>query len=102
MFDGKSYREVAPRAAAGRGWRRDWDSNPGNAFTLNGFQDRRLQPLGHPSPAGLRTRDYVPSLWLDDLPAVHIRAKGLWDVDRAVGLLVVLENREQGASNREA
>jgi len=44
----------------------------------------------------------VPSLWLDDLPAVHIRAEGLWDLDRAVGLLVVLENREQGASNREA
>ena len=30
-------------------WRRDWDSNPGDAFASNGFQDRRLQPLGHPS-----------------------------------------------------
>ncbi len=30
-------------------WRRDWDSNPGYAFTYNGFQDRRLQPLSHPS-----------------------------------------------------
>ena len=38
----------------------------------------------------------------DDFLAMHIRAKGLWDLDRAVGVLVVLENREQGASNREA
>ena len=30
-------------------WRRDWDSNPGDALTSNGFQDRRLRPLGHPS-----------------------------------------------------
>ena len=30
-------------------WRRDWDSNPGASFPANGFQDRRLRPLGHPS-----------------------------------------------------
>lgn len=29
--------------------RRDRDSNPGYALTYNGFQDRRLQPLSHPS-----------------------------------------------------
>ena len=29
--------------------RRDWDSNPGWSFPHSGFQDRRLQPLGHPS-----------------------------------------------------
>ena len=29
--------------------RRERDSNPRRAFTLNGFQDRRLQPLSHPS-----------------------------------------------------
>ena len=41
------------------GWRRGWDSNPRNARTLNGFQDRRNRPLCHPSgraeiPAQLR------------------------------------------------
>ena len=30
-------------------WRRGRDSNPRNAQTLNGFQDRRFQPLSHPS-----------------------------------------------------
>ena len=30
-------------------WRRGWDSNPRDPFGPNGFQDRRLQPLGHPS-----------------------------------------------------
>ena len=29
-------------------WRREGDSNS-RSMTLNGFQDRRLQPLGHPS-----------------------------------------------------
>ena len=28
--------------------RREWDSNP-RRYYLNGFQDRRLRPLGHPS-----------------------------------------------------
>jgi hypothetical protein len=31
-----------------RGWREDWDSNPGAGCPANGFQDRRLRPLGHP------------------------------------------------------
>ncbi len=30
-------------------WRMGWDSNPRRACTLGGFQDRCLQPLGHPS-----------------------------------------------------
>ena len=28
-------------------WRGDRDSNPGNALTFNGFQDRRIRPLCH-------------------------------------------------------
>lgn len=32
-----------------RKWRMGWDSNPRDAFTSAGFQDRCLQPLGHPS-----------------------------------------------------
>ncbi len=32
-------------------WRGDRDSNPGNALTFNGFQDRRIRPLCHlPGP----------------------------------------------------
>ena len=34
------------------GWRRRRDSNPRNVCTLNGFQDRRIQPLCHSSVAG--------------------------------------------------
>ena len=30
-------------------WRMGWDSNPRDACTPAGFQDRSLQPLGHPS-----------------------------------------------------
>ena len=30
-------------------WRRKRDSNPRNPFEFNGFQDRRLKPLGHSS-----------------------------------------------------
>ena len=80
-------------------WRRDRDSNPGNAFTFNGFQDRRLQPLGHPS------RDDVCLFGLlrfDDLQAIHIGAKGVGDPDRAVCLLVVLEDGDQRPTDREA
>ncbi len=36
--------------AEGIGWRMGWDSNPRDACTPAGFQDRCLQPLGHPSP----------------------------------------------------
>ena len=31
------------------GWRREWDSNPRDGLPPAGFQDRCLQPLGHPS-----------------------------------------------------
>ena len=30
-------------------WRRKRDSNPRASYPANGFQDRRLQPLGHSS-----------------------------------------------------
>jgi hypothetical protein len=32
-------------------WRRERDSNPRYPFRHNGFQDRRYQPLTHPSAA---------------------------------------------------
>ena len=33
----------------GVNWRKGWDSNPRDPQRPNGFQDRLLQPLGHPS-----------------------------------------------------
>src|SRR5262249_10688646 len=32
-------------------WRKGWDSNPRVSCPTAGFQDRCLQPLGHPSTA---------------------------------------------------
>jgi hypothetical protein len=34
-------------------WRRERDSNPRAPFGANGFQDRRFQPLTHPSSSGV-------------------------------------------------
>src|SRR5437879_6915531 len=34
-------------------WRRKRDSNPRASYPANGFQDRRLQPLGHSSASNL-------------------------------------------------
>ena len=41
-----SAKILEPRTAV---WRRGWDSNPRDPFGSNGFQDRRFQPLTHPS-----------------------------------------------------
>src|SRR5207244_5717753 len=38
------------------GWRRERDSNPRNGSPFCGFQDRRLQPLGHLSVLGIPKR----------------------------------------------
>ena len=42
-------RECSLRPLAEPDFRMGWDSNPRNACTLGGFQDRCLKPLGHPS-----------------------------------------------------
>ncbi len=34
-------------------WREEWDSNPRASCPANGFQDRRLRPLGHPPKPSL-------------------------------------------------
>ena len=39
-------------------WRRRWDSNPRNARTFDGFQDRSDQPLWHSSKQLLRMYYY--------------------------------------------
>ena len=43
------------------GWRMGWDSNPRRTCALAGFQDRCLQPLGHPS-AARAPRCFMPAL----------------------------------------
>ncbi len=46
------------RAISHLNWRRKRDSNPRASYPANGFQDRRLQPLGHSSDSyssGYRT-----------------------------------------------
>src|SRR5215475_7273746 len=40
----RSFAEASPSR-----WRRERDSNPRDPFEPNGFQDRRFQPLTHPS-----------------------------------------------------
>jgi hypothetical protein len=39
-------------------WRRGWDSNPRATFAAAGFQDRCLQPLGHPSDRLCESRSF--------------------------------------------
>ena len=39
-------------------WRRERDSNPRYPFRYNGFQDRRYQPLTHPSASDVHPRIY--------------------------------------------
>jgi hypothetical protein len=57
-----------PRPEFDEHWRRRRDSNPRDPFESNGFQDRRLQPLGHSSGSNLSA--------LRDL-GVHLRQ--LWN-----------------------
>lgn len=38
-------------------WRRGWDSNPRYAHTYNGFRDRPVRPLRHPSLKDIRLED---------------------------------------------
>ena len=44
------------RGPRGSAWRRGWDSNPRYAEAHDGFQDRSLKPLGHPSTVDPRFR----------------------------------------------
>jgi hypothetical protein len=45
---------------------------PEDLTTLNGFQDRRLKPLGHPSEKVLRT---VLVAYLSSIPATRLPRK---------------------------
>lgn len=59
-------------------WRRERDLNPWRALALNGFQDRRIKPLCHPSAC--RWRD-VPSGFAQvcsRLPGEQIASNGRW------------------------
>src|SRR5688572_13076709 len=43
----KASRSATRASGSKRDWRRERDSNPRNPSGFNGFQDRRLKPLGH-------------------------------------------------------
>ena len=59
-----------------------WDSNPRDALTPAGFQDRCLQPLGHPSPK--RYRRLTNFAW-GCKPGI-LRRTGVGKVVRCLGL----------------
>ena len=86
--------------------------------SLNGFQDRRLQPLGHPSTMFDSTINrpgrQVPIWHCGDLnrriysglayffkPA-HIRPQHIRDNNGAVGLLVIFQHRHEGSPDRKS
>jgi hypothetical protein len=48
-------------------WRRKRDSNPRASYPANGFQDRRLQPLGHSSAPNLADCTPVRKLQMFDV-----------------------------------
>ncbi len=61
-------------------WRRERDSNPRAPFGANGFQDRRFQPLTHPSAAGnipqigqVQAGKYQPIIFCYHTPRTCIR-----------------------------
>jgi hypothetical protein len=49
-------------------WRRGRDSNPRDSFESNGFQDRRFQPLTHPSVSNFNTFSGLATTLLPLLP----------------------------------
>ena len=62
----------------GTSWRRGWDSNPRDGRPPAGFQDRCLQPLGHPSlgnslsrrlPSAQQTANWSPDATRIERPA---------------------------------
>ena len=94
-------------------WRRRRDSNPRNPQRFNGFQDRLLQPLGHPSIAKVhsypmqkkvyhRATSMSTSLLCGFrrnyyFQASHIRAQNLRYYHGTVCLLIVFENSRHGS-----
>src|SRR3989339_83546 len=63
-------------------------------LSVNGFQDRRHRPLGHPSM-------YLLSLKLIvfyNLNPAHVRPEGIRDCHTAVGLLEILQDGNNGSA----
>src|SRR6185503_4799844 len=84
-----------------RGWRRGRDSNP---RSLAGFRFSRPAPstgLGHPSVRRRDRQSVSGPGGLDALEPVHVRPKYGGNGDGSVRLLVILQDRDQGAADRE-
>ena len=60
-------------------------------LSFNGFQDRRLKPLGHPSES-----------LADFLHSPHVGPEHLRDQDRTVSLLEILQNGHKSPPDRQA
>src|SRR5450759_4970568 len=67
-------------------------------LSVNGFQDRRHRPLGHPS---VRYAFMLPRGGNSVNPS-HVGPERLGDDDAPVRLLVVLQDRDEGSSHGEA
>ncbi len=57
------WKRLRPDRAGKIGWRRRRDSNPRDPFESNGFQDRRLRPLGHSSGSDCNSQRAAASDW---------------------------------------
>ena len=54
---------LRPEADTACVWRMGWDSNPRDACTPAGFQDRCHQPLGHPSTLQITPHPHGIQVW---------------------------------------
>src|SRR5262249_12778026 len=79
-------------------WRRGRDSNPRNSCEFNRFRVCRNRPLCHLSAAGR----ILSGGSGDFLRAAHVAPQGGGDGDRAVGVLVVLQDCDERSADREA
>ena len=71
-FGQTELRRTAFARDESEGWRRGRDSNPWNPFRFNGFQDRRLKPLGHLSNFPWGSAPYPGSVACGD-PGAAVR-----------------------------
>ena len=86
-----------PRCGSGGPSREEWDSNPRAPCGTNGFQDRRLRPLGHP-PDPKPTRSERPI----SLRGPHLPWASLGVPLRNVSIVIGPFGPETGSAERSA
>ncbi len=93
-----SHRPFVPCQTA---WRRGWDLNPRSSCPDSGFQDRHVRPLRHPS-GRLSAKGFAVLGCSDPIDPAHIGSERFRNDHRSIGLLVVLQDRHQGATYGES